>query len=83
MVSPASLPFASVETVHSFAAAGAFRRTHIGNWFHSFTEDTANYAARFCKYMQLCSFGDFHGPGKVRPVMKMRLLLGFPFPACA
>lgn len=62
---PGSLPFTADMNITQYAAGAAFKRTHILNWYHSLTEDSANYAARFCKYLNLCKFEDFHGPHKV------------------
>ena len=65
VVSPEALPFSGVKNVTRYAAGGAFKRTLINNWYHTFTEDSANYAVRFCQGLGLCSYDDFHGPGKV------------------
>ena len=54
-----SLPFASADIQSTIQSAVLYKRTHTGNWFHTFTEDTAQIFDQFCRYLGLCDGADF------------------------
>ena len=64
---PEQLPFNSSAIPKRYASAALFKRVHVANWFHTFTEDGANLFNLFCSYLGLCSYAAFHEPNKVKP----------------